>query len=200
VSDLDPARLPGRAAARAAFAGLNLPMNPETVRVTERPEVQQVSVLGYPAHAQALREQVRSRYGLLLPQTPRRISDDALAFIGVAPDSWLVTQQDWREPLAARLREQLRGLAAVSDQSDAQAVLQLSGQRVRDVLARLIPIDVHAQAFVVNQVAATAAAAHIAVTLWRLPDPAAGESAFEITVPRSLAGSFAHALLDACHE
>jgi sarcosine oxidase subunit gamma len=83
--------------------------------------------------------------------------------------------------------------AAIADQSDGQAVLRVSGQKVREALCKLVPIDLHPRAFGVGDVAVTVAA-HIGVTLWRLPDELNGHAAFEIAVYRSLAGSFWAAL------
>jgi sarcosine oxidase subunit gamma len=70
---------------------------------------------------------------------------------------------------AATLMKDLNGVASVADQSDAYVLIRLSGERVRDALAKLIPIDIHPRAFTVGD-AATTVAALIGVTLWRLAD------------------------------
>jgi sarcosine oxidase subunit gamma len=90
-------------------------------------------------------------------------------------------------------------VASVSDQSDGYTLIRLSGACVRDTLAKLIPIDVHARAFQAGQVASTVAA-HIGVTLWRLPDESDQAPVFELLMFRSLTRSFWHALAEAAAE
>jgi len=88
--------------------------------------------------------------------------------------------------------------AAVCDQSDGYAVLRLTGPMLRSALSKLIPIDLHSRAFKAGDVASTVAA-HMGVTLWRLPD-ADGALVVDIAVFRSLAGSFWHALAQSSAE
>ena len=90
-------------------------------------------------------------------------------------------------------------MAAVTDQSDGYAVLRLTGPRLRDTLAKLIPIDVHPRAFKIGDVAATVAF-HVGATFWRLDDGPDGAPVIEVAVFRSLAGSFWHALSDSAAE
>jgi sarcosine oxidase subunit gamma len=155
--------------------------------VRERGGVGFVAVIARKGQAIALAERIRSAYALTLPTGPRRVTASNLVFVGTAPGAWLAS----REPdagLAAELRERLAGRASISDQSGGLAVLRLSGPKVRDVLAKGIPIDLHASAFQVGDFAATICA-HIGVMLWRLEDDPVGQPAFELAVHRSLAGS-----------
>ncbi len=78
--------------------------------------------------------------------------------------------------------------AAVTDQSDAFAVVQLSGARAEDVLARLVPVDLRAQVFKTHHVAKTMLG-HMAVTVIRT-----GPDSFEIMVMRSMARTLVHDL------
>jgi sarcosine oxidase subunit gamma len=96
---------------------------------------------------------------------------------------------------AATLMRDLDGVASVADQSDGYVLIRLSGDRVRDALAKLIPIDVHPRAFAVGDAASTVAAL-IGVTLWRLADES-NAPVFEVVLFRSLARSFWHALAGA---
>ena len=72
----------------------------------------------------------------------------------------------------------------MTDQSDARLVLQLSGARVRDVLAKGVPLDLHPKVFKVGDVATTLVA-YIGVQIDRLD-----EDTWQLTAPRSMAGSF----------
>jgi sarcosine oxidase subunit gamma len=78
-------------------------------------------------------------------------------------------------------------------------VLRLTGQRVRDVLAKLVALDLHARVFVPGSAASTIAS-HIPLTLWRLDDDPRGSSAFELAVPRSYGKDFWHLVSESAAE
>jgi sarcosine oxidase subunit gamma len=75
----------------------------------------------------------------------------------------------------------LTGLAAVSDQTDAWAGTRLSGAAAREMLARLVPIDLIPEAFPPGTAARTLLR-HVPLLLI-----AREEGAFELLVPRSYA-------------
>jgi sarcosine oxidase subunit gamma len=146
-----------------------------------------------------LKRRIRRRFGIDLPQGPHRSAANGMAFAGTGPGVWLALAEQPGDDLAATLMEELDGAASVSDQSDAYVLIRLSGAHVRDTLAKLIPIDVHPRAFKVGDVASTVAA-HIGVTVWRLPDDANAAAVFEVILFRSLSRSFWHALAAAGAE
>lgn len=78
--------------------------------------------------------------------------------------------------------------AAVTDQSDAWAVMRLEGQGAEAVLARLVPVDVRRAHFPPGHAARTMLH-HMTCTLMRT-----GEDAFEIMVFRSMAATAVHHL------
>ena len=82
----------------------------------------------------------------------------------------------------------LDGLAAVSDQSDAWAVIQIAGTGVEAVLARLVPIDLRRSVFKKNHSARTMLG-HMSVAIVRT-----GADTFEISVMRSMAATLVHDL------
>jgi heterotetrameric sarcosine oxidase gamma subunit len=82
----------------------------------------------------------------------------------------------------------LDGLAAVTDQSDAWAVVQIEGQGVEDVLARLVPVDLRGHIFKKSHVAKTMLG-HMSVTVTRV-----SPQGFEIMVMRSMAATLVHDL------
>jgi sarcosine oxidase subunit gamma len=86
---------------------------------------------------------------------------------------------------AGAARGRLDGLASLSDQSDARAVLRLSGPKLRETLAKGCAVDLHARAFRPGDTAITAIA-HIGVQLWQVDEG----PTFDILVARSMAGSF----------
>ena len=135
----------------------------------------------------ALAESLRHRYGLDLPTGPRRAISGATAVAGIGPGRWLFIQEtDDSSGLAAILAEALGAHAAIVDLSDSRAVLRLTGPRLRAVLAKGLPIDLHPDRFGPND-AASSVIALINILLWRIEAP----PGFEIAVPRSYVGSFA---------
>lgn len=78
--------------------------------------------------------------------------------------------------------------AAVADQSDGWAWFVLEGAGVRDVLARLTPVDIRDKEFPVGAAARTLLF-HMTATLMRT-----GQDRFEVLVFRSMARTAAHEL------
>lgn len=124
-----------------------------------------------------------TRYGITLPTTPRAAHSVECTALWAGPEEWLVLSPD--RNLANALTEALGNAAAVSDHSDARAVLRLSGPCVRNALSKGCPIDLDTRAFPVDTTAITAMAL-IGVQLWRLPD----EEAIHLMLFRSMARSF----------
>jgi sarcosine oxidase subunit gamma len=149
----------------------------------------------------ALTSRVRERFGVELPQGPRRVETSELAFVGVGVETWLAVAEGGftSQRFAASLRDAIDDLATVSDQIGSYAVLRLKGPRVRDALAKFIPLDLHARVFDPGSAASTIAS-HIPVTLWRLADGSDGLPVFEIAAPRSYAGSFWHVVMESAAE
>ena len=144
-----------------------------------RDDLQLANVVARREAGQALREQL----GVQLPDGPRRVGDDTLAWLGVGPDRWLAIKAGGDRSWPAALAMQLDGLAAVVDQSDAYAMVELGGPRCGQTLAKGLPVDLHASAFAADAVAVTLAA-HVGTIIWR------GGDGFLIAVFRSNAESF----------
>lgn len=179
---------------RAAFADLALLRTRDGgVVATERDELALAIVMARRGKTQALADRVREQLHVELPEGPRRAVNGELAFAGIGPGMWLATRDKGINAFSRELRGLLSDVAAVSDQSDAYAVLSLAGFNVREILAKLVSIDLHSRAFSTGDIAVTMAG-HLALTVWRLEDQANGSPIFELAVPRSFAESFAHAL------
>lgn len=186
--------------ARAPFADLPAASAARRgVIVSDRDGLGLATVLARKGQSEALAQRVRERFRIELPQGSRRATAGDVALAGTGPGAWLASCERGGNAFAVSLRETIGDLAAVSDQSDGYAVLRLSGPGVRDTLCKLIPVDVHARAFEVGDVAVTAAA-HIGATLWRLEDYSPGSPIFEIAVFRSFAASFWRALSESAAE
>lgn len=137
---------------------------------------------------EALAAAIEAKYGLTLPTTPKRVEGEGIAFLWAGPDQWLaVAERNDGRDLERELRPLLAGLAAVTDQSDARAVVRVAGPKAREVLATGVPIDLHPRSFAPGSVAITHAS-HIGVILWQLDNA----PTYELAVFRS----FAHSLAD----
>lgn len=153
--------------------------------IEERTDIALASVIARRGKFDALAAAVDTAYGVTLPKGPRRTANGLFAFAGTGPDQWIASAEGAEASgFAAKLRARVGLFAAVSDQSDARLVLRLSGPRVRDVLAKGVPLDLHPKVFKPGDVATTLVA-YIGVQLDRLDD-----ATFQLTAPRSTAGSF----------
>jgi heterotetrameric sarcosine oxidase gamma subunit len=151
------------------------------------------------AQSAALIERVRERYGIDLPLGSSRRESRGIAFAGLGPETWLATRDNGADDFFAALARDIGALASVTDQSAGYAVLRLAGPKLRDTLAKLLPLDLHPRAFKPGDVVSTLTF-HMGATLWRLEDNPDGTPVFEIAVFRSLASSFWHALSESAAE
>jgi heterotetrameric sarcosine oxidase gamma subunit len=139
---------------------------------------------------------VRERYGIDLPVGPRRAKSGNLAFIGIGVNTWLATSDKELDGFAKAVRDVVDESATVSDQIGAYQVWRLTGQPVRDVLAKLVSIDLHPSVFTAGCAASTSGS-HIPVTLWC---PAENPGSIELAVPRSYGHDFGHLLAENARE
>lgn len=101
------------------------------------------------------------------------------------PDQYFVQRSELADvSLLAELSARLSGLASITDQSHGRVVVGVSGSKVRHLLAKGTPVDLHADEFAVGACALTQMA-HVGVHLTRV-----GEDAFELSVFRGFSESF----------
>ena len=140
-------------AERSALSGIAVPGRYGCAGVTgvvieERTDFAFASVICKREKHFALINAVNTAFGIVLPDGPRRVSRGYVTFAGVGRDQWIASAGGADAAgFAARVRARIGPFAAVSDQSDARLVLRVSGSRVRDVLAKGVPIDLHPKAF-----------------------------------------------------
>jgi sarcosine oxidase subunit gamma len=179
--------------AQSGFAGILGSPAGSGLTVREREGLSIASLSVRRGQRAALRDRVAAHLGIALPEDARRVTAGPIAAAGTGPGTWLLTREQGGNPFIGTLQSVLGNTASVVDQSDAYAVLRLSGPGLRETLSKLVPLDLHARAFRVGDVAATLAA-QIGALLWRLEDDADGQPTFELGVARSMAASFWHAL------
>ncbi|HEV2443801.1 MAG TPA: sarcosine oxidase subunit gamma family protein [Steroidobacteraceae bacterium] len=170
-----------------AFAGLPAAVGSgRGVIATERDGLGIARIAARKAQAARVSEVLRAQFGLEPPTGPRRVSRGDVGIAGIGPGAWLATHDSAGNAFAQSLRSLLGERASVSDQSDAYVILRLTGPKVRETLAKVIPIDIHPRSFQVGDIAQTVCG-YVGVTLWRLEDTAQTDPAFEIWAGRSFA-------------
>jgi sarcosine oxidase subunit gamma len=169
----------GRHGARAGAAGLIL---------QERDGLRIVSLAARRGQAGALADAVRARWGIDLPLSPRFVAGAGVAFVWSGAEQWLAVAQ--AGDLEAALRAAAGSLASITAQGDGRVVLRLSGPAVRDVLAAVVPIDLHPRVFRPGDTAMTLAG-HIAVQIRLVEDD------FELMAFRGYAGTLFQTVLHA---
>ena len=178
--------------ARSAFAGVTGASQGASAglvieRLDDGPLVRLASRRGLEAVLALL---VRRHYGIELQSGPAVASHDGIAFIGIAPEAWMVTGVELEA-----LAQSLGNAASLFDWSDSRALLELSGPRVRETLAKGLPVDLHPRVFKPGCAAVTRIG-HIGVTLWQTD----AAPRYLMAVPRSYAGDLLRWLLQAGAE
>jgi len=183
--------------ATSAFAGLPAAAGRgRGVIASEREGLGIARIAARRAQAPGLTELFEFHFGLEPPNAPRRAGRGDVAIAGIGPDTWIATRENAGHDFAQSLQSLLGHSASVVDQSDAYVMLRLAGPRVREAMAKLVPIDVHERSFRVGDVAQTVCG-YINLMLWRLEDTAQSDPAFELWAARSLAVSLYQAI---CHS
>jgi sarcosine oxidase subunit gamma len=134
----------------------------------------------------ALAAAVAAAFALELPATPRLAQGAGLAMIWTGPEDWLVlASEEPAQGMEGLLQPLIGAQAAIADQSHARLILRLTGPRVRDVLAKGLPIDLHPRVFRPHDTAVSQIS-HIGVQIWQLD----AAPTYEIAAFRGFAGSF----------
>lgn len=131
--------------------------------------------------------------GLSLPMEPKRFDGENFSVVWTAPEQWLVMTGSAAS--ASKLTNELSGLASVTDQSDSRAVIEVSGSKVHEMLAKGVMIDLHPTVFHPGDTAVTTVA-HIGSQVTKL----SAQPVFEILVPRSFVESFWDFLVESSSE
>jgi heterotetrameric sarcosine oxidase gamma subunit len=153
------------------------------------------SLVARRGQAQRVADAALAAFGVPLPTTPRAVPGRGATFVWTGPAQWLVEAPASAEDIEVLLAGPFGGLASICEQSDSRVVLEVAGPRVRDVLAKGLPIDLHPERFRSGDVALTAVA-HVSVQLRQISD---GPS-YRLAVVRSYFGSVWHWLSSSAAE
>jgi sarcosine oxidase, subunit gamma len=165
--------------------GLPVRMAAEGIRLQERAFLGHINLRCDPGDA-ALTGAIERALECGLPRKPNTFerTPAGLKVLWLGPDEWLVvTPEGGEEMLATALRRAVGdGFAGVVELGSAQTVIEISGPRAREVIAKGCPLDLHPRAFGPGSCAQSRLARSL-VTI-ALVD---GTPTFELIVRRSFA-------------
>jgi sarcosine oxidase, subunit gamma len=158
------------------------------VTLGERPHRCQLNLRGDAGDSGFLAA-VEDATGLRPPVEPNTVSTAGdLSALWLGPDEWLIIGPSGRESdLAAGLRGALQGRHfAVTDLSEARAVIAIAGPRARDLLAEGTSLDLHPRVFGPGR-CAQSGIAKATMILHQLDADGDGGPTFEIYIANSFA-------------
>ena len=177
----------------AAGVGPEAPGSPG-VRLTERAFLGHINLRGNPSDEAFLRG-VEVALGITIPLEPNTVVEGhETTALWLGPNEWLaLTAPDRQHRVVAALRNSLSDvLAAVTDISGGQTVINLQGPRSREVLSKGCTLDLHPRVFGPGQCAQTNVAKTSAIIRQLDESPS-----YDLIVRRSFADYLARWLQDA---
>ena len=157
-----------------------LPLTIGGVSLTEDLPAAMTSIAPYAGQAKPLNAALQAAHGVDFPAIGRSTGKAGARMIWFGQSMALL-----QGPVAAA---ELAEFAALTDQSDAWAVVRLDGIGAADVLARLVPVDLRGQSFKRGYTVRTELA-HMMASITRI-----GPDAFQVMVFRSMARTLVHDL------
>ena len=137
---------------------------------------------------------VESVTGCRLPAKPNTVArGNGYDVLWLGPDEWLVRSLQPQAPVAEdKLVAALQGqFASAVDIGSGWTVLEISGEKVRDVIARGCPLDLHPRILAPGQCAQSH---YFKASIVLVP---VADDVYEIVVRRSFADYFVRIMLDA---
>jgi sarcosine oxidase, subunit gamma len=177
-------------------AGLPVRVGGQKIGLQERAFLGHINLRCDPAD-RALTEPLERVLNCGLPRTPNtfQAGPSGNQVMWLAPDEWLVLTPEGSEGrVAAALRQASGdGFVTVAELGSGQTVIELSGPRAREVIAKGCPLDLHPRVFGVGRCAQSRLARAL-VTLAQVD----AAPTFELVVRRSFADYLWQWLVDAC--
>jgi sarcosine oxidase subunit gamma len=177
-------------------AGPPVRMVAEGVRMQERAFLGHISLRCDPADS-TLTGPIERALDSGLPRVPNtfRTTPAGHRLMWLGPDEWLVLTPEGHEAAVAKALRQAagNGFATVIELGAGQTVIEISGPRTREVIAKGCPLDLHPSAFGPGRCAQS----RLARTLITLAQVNNGPT-FDLIVRRSFADYVWQWLVDAC--
>jgi len=176
-----------------ALLDANQARQSKAFRLRERPFLDLANVRG-DARDGAFVAAMESAIGVRVPDKPNTVARGAeYDVLWLGPDEWLVRSAQARTPqLESKLRTAFGTLfASVVDVGSGYTVLEASGDRVRDVISRGCPLDLHPRVFQPGQCAQSH---YFKAPIVLIPT---AHDTFELVVRRSFGDYFCRIIVDA---
>ncbi len=165
--------------AKSPCAGL-LPIECGAARLSEVEMTRLTSLQPMKGQETALGKALKSAHGMAVPGVNRATGKEGARALWFGKGQVMLVGPEPEAGLAEH--------AAITDQSDAWAMVRLEGAAAEDVLARLVPVDLRQSVFKRGHTARTMLQ-HMSVSITRISD-----EAFLILAFRSMAGTLVHDL------
>lgn len=157
-----------------------LPIAMDGIELHEEIPAAMTTLAPFNGRAAALSEALKAAHGMAFPAPGRTTGKAGARAVWFGRGQAMLVGPEPDATLAAH--------AALSDQSDAWAVVRLEGAGAGDVLARLVPVDLRASSFRRGHTVRSMCM-HMMVSVTRV-----GETAFQIMAFRSMAATLVHDL------
>ena len=174
-----------------------LTTSPEVLSVAEVPFLSHINVRGAADNRQFLKA-VKGVLELELPLVANRfVSSDSVTVLWYGPSEWLVlAPPDAATELVPRLQQSLGDtLAQVTDVSGGSTVLDIRGNRARELLNKACTIDLHPSVFATGHCVQTSFA-HATAAIYQYEDA----PAYRLIIRRSFADYLGTWMLHAANE
>ena len=137
-----------------------------------------------------------SAFGLHLPKANAVSRSNEITLISVAPSQWLaLCDEGYTANFVSKLESIAGKAATVVDLSDSRAIIEISGTKIRETLAKGVSVDLHPSRFTPEQAIATFAA-QLSITIWLSNDG----QIFNISVLRAFGASLLNWLIASASE
>ncbi|TPL34593.1 sarcosine oxidase subunit gamma family protein [Mesorhizobium sp. B2-4-6] len=182
---------------RALVAGAYGAQGEAGVSLTEIRNFGLVQVMARRGKSAEMAKAAKAGFAVPAPETPKATDAADATLIWSGPGQFLVLSKGVKHAIEA-FAPVFAGSASLSDQSHARALIRVSGDKARAMLAKLSSIDLHPDVFGVGAAAATSMD-HTSVTLWRGKDRNE-QAVFNLLVFATFAESLWHTMLDSAAE
>lgn len=160
-----------------------------SVEIREKSGLSIVSLAVPSGGSRKFQTAIKQAYGLSLPAAGRFTGGDQLALIWMTPEQYfLVSAQESLRP-ELEVVNKIGKTAYVTNQSDGNTIISVSGPRCLEALERICPVDLHPTSFGKGSAARTVME-HLGVTIMRM-----SASEYWLISASSSAGSFLHTIM-----
>jgi sarcosine oxidase subunit gamma len=176
-----------------------VPSGQAGVTLTEIRGIMLVQVMARRGKAVETAKAAKKLFGVEPPSTPKAVIGKIATLVWSGPDQFLAFAARSADSQFGKLAEVFAGIASLSEQSDGRCLIQISGPRAREALAKFSSLDLDDTMFPPGA-AATSSVDHTPVNIWRDANGADGEAVFNLLVFTSFADSLWKTIVESALE